>query len=420
MTMSRPTLTRAAPSAFAIVALVHGVATLLAPATARGKARLRVLIAGSVAGSTPATKPVQAKRGQRVILYAVVARRRGRRSVYFTDAPALRVGRRRVRGRRLRPLRRLGDVALRWSRIEPQPHHVSTPPPNRKNPAYSNARLFGPHHGRWIGYDRIEYAESPIAGAKQSRLELARVAPSHPRVDVHGGLGTMRYRVRVRIGDVEISSPGAPPTVVRGISPRVMRVSFRSGDGFVGFLTSFYNVPNVFGSGGGTGRSHQTELYQGADCADVLIGAARRAGAPLRYTSVLGLERYAAPITPLLLLSDKGVFYVDDQRKPERSAGLSFAQDVAVGDLMLIDYVGFDGSPRSWDHVAVISGDAGRRGWFDPEDLVMHMGYLYGLTEAPARTEGPAIIRLLRFKPRVRRAWRRARRRRLHRRQRHK
>ncbi len=50
--------------------------------------------------------------------------------------------------------------------------------------------------------------------------------------------------------------------------------------------------------------------------------------------------------------------------------------------------------------VAAVARDEGRRGWFDPRDRVMHMGYLYGLVEAPAASEGPAIVQLLRFIPR--------------------
>jgi hypothetical protein len=78
---------------------------------------------------------------------------------------------------------------------------------------------------------------------------------------------------------------------------------------------------------------------------------------------------------------------------------------------MLIDYVGFTGSPRRWDHVAVLAEDRGIKGQLDPQDLIMHEGYLYGLTAAPAKDEGPAIVQLLRFRPTVLKAIERQRRR---------
>jgi hypothetical protein len=77
---------------------------------------------------------------------------------------------------------------------------------------------------------------------------------------------------------------------------------------------------------------------------------------------------------------------------------LRFGAEVRRGDIMLIDYVGFTDSPRSWDHVAVVARDAGKAGEFDPDDRILHMGYLYGLTEAAAKSEGPAVVQFLRLR----------------------
>jgi len=78
----------------------------------------------------------------------------------------------------------------------------------------------------------------------------------------------------------------------RGISPRVLRVTFRSDDTLIGYMRGYFNVPDVFGSGG-SGRTHQTALYQGADGADVITAAVREAGGRIAFTSVLGFRRYA-------------------------------------------------------------------------------------------------------------------------------
>jgi hypothetical protein len=328
---------------------------------------------------------------------------------YFSDAPAIRIGRRRLRRPRLMPLSELGTPRFQWFRVEPRPHHVATDPPNKGNPAYSNAVLFGPNHGRWIGYDRIEYDSKPVSGARESFLTVRRTRPSHPRVDVNGGLGTMRYKVRALIGSTVLVSTGEESVGRTGISPRVMRVTLRSDDTWVGHLRGYFNVPNVFGSGG-YGARHQTALYQGADCADVIIGAAREAGARLKYTSVLGFKRYARPVTDKLLMTKTHILALDGPLKG-RPVALRFGREVMPGDIMLIDYYGFNGSPRSWDHIAVIDRDRGVRGRLDPEDPVLHMGYLFGLTEEAAVNEAPAYIQILRFRPSIRRALRRHRRR---------
>jgi hypothetical protein len=213
----------------------------------------------------------------------------------------------------------------------------------------------------------------------------------------------MRYRVAVdlKLGGrtLSLTTPGMAARVRGGISPRVQRVTFRGGNGLTGYLRGFFNVPNVFGSAG-SGRTHQTELYQGADCADVIIGAARAAGARIRYTSARGLRRYARPITGKLLMTADAITFAEGPRAGQ-PAVLRFGRDVRPGDIMLIDYVGFQGSPRSWDHVAVIDRDRGVRGQLDPADPVLHMGYLYGLTEEEAASQAPTVIQILRFKPSV-------------------
>jgi hypothetical protein len=367
--------------------------TLVVPSLAA--AEPRVFIAAAVDGKDPAPGPILARAGQTVSLYAVVVEGKGTRSRFVTDAPALTVGKRRVSGARIsRP-----DPAwtFAWSQVEPHPHHVALPPPNPGNPAYSNAILFGPQHGRWLGYDTIEYHETVVPNATASRLEVTRATPTNPNVNVHDGLGTMRFKVTVKGPGFTASSPGADDREGHGISRQVMRIGFRQGDDLPGWLTTFFNVPNVFGSGG-SHVQHQTDLFQGADCADVIVGALRVAGVPLPYSSVTGLLSHARPVTPRLFMNAGGVFAYADGH-PGDPVRLAFGIDVRPGDLMLIDYVGPAASPRTWDHVAVVATDAGKAGEFDPEDRVMHMGYLYGLADEPAKSQAPAIVQFLRWNP---------------------
>jgi hypothetical protein len=363
-----------------------------------------VFVAASVDGGPASDAAVMARAGQKVTLYAVLVVGQGKQRRYVTAAPSLL-----LRGVRV-PAARLtapdGQMRFSWSQVEPYPHHVKVLPPNPGNPAYSNAQLFGPNHGRWLGYDTLEYHETPLPDERASRLVVTSVAPTDEHVNVHGGLGTMRYKVSVSAPvpasltrPFTMDSPGAESHEEHGISTRVMRVSFRRGDDIPGLLTAFFNVPNVFGSGG-TGDKHQTDLFQGADCADVIIGALRAAKVKLPYSSVTGLFNHATAVTPKLLLSDAGVFALHDG-KPDEAVHLRFGTDVRPGDIMLIDYLNAEGLPRTWDHVAIVSGDEGIKGEFDPKDRVMHMGYLYGLTEVPAESEGPAVVQFLRWKPSV-------------------
>jgi hypothetical protein len=104
-------------------------------------------------------------------------------------------------------------LTFAWSLVEPHPHHVKLKPANEGNSAYSNAVLFGPRHGTWIGYDRIEYYESALPAERSPTLTVRRATPTNPKVNVHGGLGTMRFKVTVRLGDIKggAAVPGTGP-----------------------------------------------------------------------------------------------------------------------------------------------------------------------------------------------------------------
>ncbi|MCA9559395.1 MAG: hypothetical protein KC583_12620 [Myxococcales bacterium] len=351
------------------------------------------LIVGAVDDGVARPGPFEVRRGQTVTLFPAV--RVGR--VWYSDAPALRTPRR-VPAKHLRPLAALGpDVRVRWLKVEPYPEHLETPPPNPGNPAYSNSVLFGPRHGTWLGYDTLEYSEIPVVPAPGPTLTVQRARPTHPWLQVNDGLGTIRYKVVVEVGDGRVfESPGVETAGRAGIAPSVTRISVRAADDLVGHLTSFYNVPNVFGSAG-KGRRHQTELHQGADCADVIVGAARKAGKRVPYTSVAGLLRYTRTLSDRLQLSAEGLFTRPAEGEPEPVA-LRWGDDLKPGDLMLIKY-SVDYTGRTWDHIAVVARDDGAvPGLFDGGDAVMHMGYRVGLVDEPALRAGQMTVQFVRLR----------------------
>ena len=120
-------------------------------------------IMASVNNRVAKSGSVDALLGEEVTLY--VAIRRGR--VWYSDAPRLQ----NVSRRRVKPLSALGEeISVQWFKVEPRPFHVNITPPNEGNPAYSNSVLFGPNHGKWLGYDTLEYLERPVEGETSSQL----------------------------------------------------------------------------------------------------------------------------------------------------------------------------------------------------------------------------------------------------------
>ena len=270
--------------------------------------------------------------------------------------------------------------------------HVKTRAPNANIACYANAVVFGPSHGEWLGFDQMEYFETPIADQNAWTLGVNSARPTDERflrfrLPDHADLGTMRLAASIRIAeDDTISTPGAEDTKDGQISDRVFRYSLRAGDGVVGWMTSWYNVPYLFGSAG-KGRRSQAERYVGADCADLIVGAIRRAGRPdMDYSSVNGLVgslvRVAEPV-PV--------------PTPAGATPLPFGKTVRSGDILALDYIGADQYlPKDWDHIVVLVEDRGPDGQPDgvlgPEDIVADSGSTAALKFSPLGEQGAVRV----------------------------
>jgi len=291
-------------------------------------------------------------------------------------------------------LKALGAIKLRWYKVEALPHHLNTAPPNPGNPAYSNSILFGPQHGRWLGRDLLESTE--ILVSKEPSLEVKGAWPKHPQAQ-NGGLGTIRFRLELELKGKLLSTRKAQTVRKGGIHPGVFRISFRTGDDLAGWLSSYFNIPNLFGSAG-QGRAHQTELHQGTDCADVIVGAARKMGAKLPYSSVSGLIPKSKVQSKLLYLGEDQMVRLWTQEGAGAPQHLLWGKDLQRGDLVLIKYAQEDYTGRVWDHIGVLSSDQGQAGELDAKDLLLHMGYLYGLVEEEMGEQIPFIFQIRRFR----------------------
>jgi hypothetical protein len=288
-------------------------------------------------------------------------------------------------------------LEISWQRIEPRMAHQNTPAPNPGLRVYANAVIFGPRHGKWIGYDRLELIESPIAQAAAASLTLRDARPTSfaaTRPPEHEGLGVMRLAASVRLGAATWKTPGLEDAATASLPPRVFRYSFRAGDGFIGWLTAFYNVPYLFGSAG-DGAKNQADLFIGADCADVLVAALRRAGLPrLRYTNVGGV------LDQLTRVKKEAVVRPCPPEQPACASPseppLRFGTDVRPGDILAVDYLGAGELPRALDHIVVLVSDSGPQGVPDgvlgPHDLVFDSGDERALKLAPLSDQGAVRV----------------------------
>ncbi len=334
----------------------------------------------------------EARADQTAELAAVVIGHRGRRRVVLAPAGVSRV---RLRGRLYRTEPLIG-ARLRWSTVEPHGFRANPATNGVTSDFYSNVSVDAGTFGRWAGYDTIDYFEHVMKPWSDAATIPAKAVASEPGAQTLPGLGTIRYKVEVELDGVRVASPGSAAVDTAGILPSVHRVSIRRGDDFLGRLSGYLLVPEVFGSAGG-GRNHQTERFTGADCADVMVGAARRMGRRYAYTNVAGLPRYARTIAKPVELDDHGT--------PAHPI-----PGVQPGDLIRIDYGGSlrHHTPRAWDHVAALWQDrsdpagpahGGPDGKLDGFDLVIHMGHPRLVIE-PLAEQAPATIDVLRWRGR--------------------
>jgi len=281
-------------------------------------------------------------------------------------------------------------ASVHWFAVEPHGFRASAAANGATSDFYSNVSTEPATFGRWLGYDHIDYFERALPTTEPI---IAAVIDDDDKAT---GLGTLRFKAVVELDGHTLASPGAESIDQYGITAAVHRVSIRAGDDFIGWLTGYLLVPEVFGSAG-AGRNHQTERFDGADCADVMVGALRRMGGRVDYTNVAGLPALTTRVAPPTELDDHGV----------PAAPIT---GVRRGDLIRIDYGGElrHHTPRDWDHVAALYEDrsdpagplhGAADGQLDGFDLVIHMGHPHLVIE-PLAAQAPATIDVLRWKAR--------------------
>jgi hypothetical protein len=302
--------------------------------------------------------PIQARVGDEVEVRVVLRGPDGR-----TYGDVDRVGSRRVAG----PLPEGAEV--RWLRVRPRYQH------------YSNVVQWGAFEGDWRGIERLLYAEEDLEPNEEITIEGA-VLRLRGRGD---GPGTTWIAAEVSLPDGRrLHTPGALSTDRHGIDRDVLRISFRAGDDFLGWLASYFGVPFVFGS-----VSRQVDRYTGADCADVLIGALRASGRGFRYVSVAGISRYARPLGDVMTIDARGRLRAEDGSLVH----MRWGTDVGPGDLVAIDY---ESLGRRWDHIGALVSDDGD-GVLDGSDLLRNMT-MYGLADRPISEQGAVRVRVWRWR----------------------
>jgi len=229
---------------------------------------------------------------------------------------------------------------------------------------YKNANFpWDPDPYQWVGLAEIRADREPLP--RFDGLWEVEPFPAGRRVKPREWTG--RYSSRIAESEyyhpdagsfwfqAEVETDGR----VERVPAQGVRVSVRDGPGFLGWLSSYLNVPGVFGS-----ITAQANGHLGVDCADAVTAAwAKYTGRPL--TENLNVAALVSRL-PHAAEFDWGEGGVAGGR------GIRWGTDVRPGDFLAVRYPG----ARSFQHVGALVSDADGDGRLTPGDRVLHAGPL--------------------------------------------
>jgi hypothetical protein len=228
---------------------------------------------------------------------------------------------------------------VRWFKLEPKTTSIDNTQPS-------------------FHFADIEYTEHEVAACR-GKLECPadaapQVLPAVPEVK---GAGTLAWQVRVTPEQGgELKTPGLEAVRRGGLTRAVMRVTFRTDDTYLGYLSELVNTPYIFGSAGPDG-DNQTDNLVGADCADFAVYGRRRMGLATGFTNTFHFDRTAPLASTAVALDATGV------ATDSAGSSLGLPSKARPGDVLHF--------PNS-RHVAVLYEDREPLGVLDANDLMFH------------------------------------------------
>ena len=168
-------------------------------------------------------------------------------------------------------------------------------------------------------------------------------------------LGSFWFQVEVEKDENIYKTPGIEQKNERGLSPSVFRLSVRLNDSYLGHLTSFFNVPGLFGS-----IPYQSYNYIGADCADVLMTAYNI------WKNKNDKKDYNVQM--LVNTFEKAASVVIKNGVPQKA--IHWGKTIKPGYLIAVKYE----NKKRYQHIGALFKDRDNDGILSAEDLILHAG----------------------------------------------
>ena len=257
-----------------------------------------------------------------------------------------------------------GKLSINWFKVEPTQKNISNTDPV------------------WH-WEKVNYVETLFQ--KNAWTIKADVNPTY--LTPQNNKGTMRFKAQVKYGNKSISTPGAESYGKIGIKDNVHRISVKgnTGNPIIDWAYSFMNQPYIWGSATPTGKSkdHQSEKYIGADCADLVVAAARKAGHNIEY----GGSHNISPLNKRRdteFISREPGLYTDGAYRKGKELVVIGPGNVKVGDIVLYNR-----------HVGILSKDLPPKGILSENDLIIHTLFKEPIEEPISQAYSPpfSIVR---------------------------
>lgn len=261
---------------------------------------------------------------------------------------------------------RVSGGSIRWYQIVPDVSKI-----------YKNANHpWEPNPYKWVGLAKIDYSRTELTKFRgQWEITAFSAAPKNSGSGklteslsgmtravcdsqyYHNDVGSFWFQVEVeKNGKVE-RSPGVEDSDKKGLSPGVFRVSVRDGEGYLGYLTTFLNVPGVFGS-----IPYQSNNYIGIDCCDALV-AAYGIWAGKKITKDYSVSML---VSKLPKVTECGIV----SGKPDRR--IEWGKEIHPGNFIAVRFSG----AKSYQHIGALFSDSDKDGVLSEKDIVLHAGPL--------------------------------------------
>ncbi|MHC4105749.1 MAG: hypothetical protein ACYSR9_12475 [Planctomycetota bacterium] len=259
---------------------------------------------------------------------------------------------------------RVPEVKIRWYQIVPDISKI-----------YKNANFpWEKDPYKWIGLAKIDYHrkeltkfrdiwqinpfddenDSEIRGKESSSYHSSQDKAANSRF-YHKDVGSFWFQAEIAQEGKIYRSPGIEDSDERGLSPKVFRVSIRDGNGYIGYLTSFFNVPGLFGS-----ITYQSSNYIGTDCADVLMAAYGK----WKNKPITKNYNVAMLVSQWRHVEEFDIL----QGTPDKQ--LKWGRNINPGDFIAVRYSG----SKQYQHIGALFEDANKDGLLDGGDIAIHAG----------------------------------------------